>query len=203
MGKREKVEQAPVRRRLPVGAWILIAAAVILMMVGGVVAYLSATTGAVTNDFTADKVVNPTIEESFDGTTKTNVKVNVGNPGYGVYVRAAIVVTWKDAGGNVLGTAPVAGTDYEIAFGSGWFKGADGYYYHKAMVESGVTSDLIVSCKPIDGKTPAGYGLDVEIMAQIVQALGTTDTGNTPAVTDEWKITIDSNKQLVDPTPNP
>lgn len=199
MGKRE-MKEAPAKRRVPVGAGLLIAAAVALMMIGGVVAWLSASTAPVKNTFTADAAVNPTISEEFDETIKKNVKVNVGNTGYAVYVRAAVVVTWKDAeNGNVLGTVPVENTDYTIRYNTtDWFYEGGFWYYRLPVNTGGTTRNLIDECVPVNVQTPVGYGLNVEIIAQTIQALGTTDDGNIPAVEDAWKVvTIGTNKELV------
>lgn len=170
-----------------------------------VLAYLSASTGSVTNTFTPAGETDPTIQETFEDNIKTNVAVNVGDPGYAVYVRAAIVVNWEkdDSENTFLATAPVAGTDYTISLNTEtddpWFLVSGGFYYHKAMVHSGDTKILINSCKLKDGvSAPEGYHLDVQIIAQTIQALGTTDVGDTPAVTDAWGITV-SNGQLVPP----
>lgn len=180
--------------RVPLASWLLIAVALMSLMVGGTVAYLSTSTEEVSNKFIADEPIDPVVEETFKDNVKTDVKVDVGDPGYAVYVRAAVVVTWKDnINGNVLGQQPVAGTDYSITINEeDWFKGSDGFYYHKEMVNSNDdTKILIKECKPKDGKTPSGYGLNVEIIAQTIQALGTTDDGNTPAVEDAWYIAVE------------
>lgn len=190
------------KRRIPLVSWVMILAAVLSLLVGGVVAYLSTSTGAVINKFTADDPAEPVIKETFDDTTKKNVYVNVGNngdPGYAVYVRAAVVVTWKaKKDGNVLGTIPAAGTDYTINYNTtDWFQGTDGFWYHKAAVASAEnTTVLINSCTAVEEKTPEGYGLNVEIIAQTIQAIGTTDAGETPAVTDAWGVYVDENKKL-------
>ena len=184
--------QSKRKRILPVSLAVLF---VIAVTVATVYAYLKTSTDpAVENSFGAAQDPEATITESFDpNTEKKNVAVQVGKTGYSVYVRAAIVVTWKDASGNVLATKPVAGTDYEISLNtSAWFE-KDGFYYHKAAVESGdFTAVLINSCAPSDGKTPAGYGLNVEIVAQTIQSAGKTDAGDIPAVTDAWGVTVDS-----------
>lgn len=189
--------------KIPVISWVLIVIAVLGLLIGGVAAYLSDYTGAVANDFLADQPTDPVVlEDTFteDSTTKTNVKVDVGKPGYAVYVRAMVVVTWKDAAGKVLGVAPVPGTDYFIEYNTNdwYYRDSDGFYYYKQSVafdgsneETTKTSVLIKTCYPIDGKTPAGYGLNVEIIAQTIQALGDTDGGKS-AVEDAWKIDMDS-----------
>lgn len=188
------------KRRIPLVSTLLMITAVLSLMVGGVVAYLSTYTGGVTNAFVADTPTDPAVlEDNFTGNSKTNVKVDVGNPGYAVYVRAAVVVTWKDENGNVLGSLPIAGTDYSIDYNEDdWFKAGDGFYYHRAPVAydgkddtSKLTKNLINSCTPISGRTPAGYGLNVEIIAQTIQAVGTTDVDNIPAVEAAWGIKVD------------
>lgn len=194
------------KRRIPLVSWVMILAAVLSLLVGGVVAYLSTSTGAVINIFTADESTDPQVMEEFDESVKQNVYVNVGDnssggedKGYAVYVRAAVVVTWKDKkDGNVLGTIPAAGTDYTINYNTtDWFQGADGFWYHKTAVASaGDTAVLIESCTAVEEKTPEGYGLNVEIIAQTIQAIGTTDAGETPAVTDAWGVYVDDNKML-------
>lgn len=182
------------RRLLPV---LLAVTFVIAVTVATVYAYLSAQTDTVTNTFSADEDPSLTISENFDKQTKSDVFVQVGETGYTVYVRAAIVVTWKDDNGNVLATKPVAGTDYTIVLNeSDWFE-EDGFYYHKEPVPSGgSTKELIDSCAPISGKTPEGYGLNVEIIAQTIQAKGTTDDDGTSAVTDAWGVKVDSDGNL-------
>lgn len=193
--------QSKRKRILPVFLTVLLIAAV---TVATVYAYLKTSTPAVTNSFAADVDPDITITESFKDDVKSNVAVQVGDTGYSVYVRAAIVVTWKNAeNGDVLATKPVAGVDYTITLNdSDWFE-KDGFYYHKAAVPSeGTTANFIISCKPIAGKAPAGYGLNVEIVAQTIQSAGTTDTGDTPAVTDAWGVYVDSDGKLsLSPTP--
>ncbi len=200
MGSRKYVGkyQQKRRRRIPLASWLLIALAVFSLSTGAVVAYLSTATGQLTNTFVADQAVNPSISESFDNSTKSNVSVDVGNPGYAVYVRAAVVVTWKN-GANVLGELPVVGTDYSIAYNTtNWFQDSDGFWYCEAPVNSGgSTPVLIYSCSP-SVKAPAdGYALNVEILAQTIQALGTTDEDDTPAVETAWPaVSVGADKNL-------
>ena len=197
--------QSKRKRILPVFLTVLLIAAV---TVATVYAYLKTSTPAVTNSFAADVDPDITITESFEDNVKSDVAVQVGDTGYSVYVRAAIVVTWKNAeNGDVLATKPVAGVDYTIALNdSDWFE-KDGFYYHKAAVPSeGTTANLIISCIPIVGQTPKDYALNVEIIAQAIQAKGTTDitddTSELPAVNDAWGVYVDSNGKLsLSPTP--
>lgn len=183
---------------------IVICAVVAVLLVaaitaGSVVAYLKLNTGTVQNDFSVAPEHTPVINESFDGTIKQDVKVDIGNPGYAVYVRAAIVITWKNGeNGSVLGQPPVKDTDYVINLNTtDWFV-KDGFYYCINYVKSGDDSPILIeSVKLKDGAVvPAGYKLNVEIITQTIQAAGKTDIGDTPAVTDAWGIDVDANGHL-------
>ena len=136
--------QSKRKRILPV---ILAVTFVLAVTVATVYAYLSASTNTVTNSFSADVDPVLSITETFKDNVKSNVAVQVEKAGetpYTVYVRTAIVVTWKDASGNVLATKPVSPTDYTIYLniedGEGehepWFLHTDGYYYCKSPVQS-------------------------------------------------------------------
>lgn len=167
-----------------------------------VYAYLRTSIGTVENSFDAAADPQPTIEETFVDRVKTDVAVNVGNPGYSVYVRAAIVVTWEDANG-VLATPPVEGTDYEITLNTGdwfekdWFE-KDGFYYLKEPIIGGKTAVLIEELRELKDAPKDGYKLHVEIISQTIQALGSTDGGGTPAVTDAWGVSVDSSGNLTE-----
>lgn len=199
------------RRKLPFLSWLLILIAAASLLTGTVTAYLSYATDPVTNTFRAAQAVDPTVNETFEDNVKSDVSVNVGNTSYSVYVRAAVIVTWKDSDGDVLGKVPVEGTDYEISFNDeAWFVKGD-YWYHKAAVNSqGNTSVLIKNCQKKEGASvPTGYNLNVEILAQTIQALGKTDGDATanppvdpiPAVTDAWKVFVDQNGYLTPTDP--
>ncbi|MBQ3002249.1 MAG: hypothetical protein IJD82_00800 [Clostridia bacterium] len=162
-----------------------------------VYAYLRTSIGTVENSFDAAADPQPTIEETFDDKVKTDVAVNVGDPGYSVYVRAAIVVTWEDANG-VLATPPVKDTDYEITLNKDdWFE-KDGFYYLKKPIISGKTAVLIEELRELKDASKDGYKLHVEIISQTIQALGSTDDGGTPAVTDAWGVSVDSSGDLTE-----
>lgn len=191
-------------KKIPLASWLLILVALGSLGTGTVTAYLSYATKPVTNTFQVAQAVDPTVNETFNNKEKTDVSVNVGNTsvendaGYSVYVRAAVVVTWKDSAGNVLGKVPVEGTDYEISFNKNdWFLKGDYWYHREAVNSQGYTSVLIKNCKKKEGASvPTGYNLNVEILAQTIQALGTTDIGETPAVTDAWSVYVDANGEL-------
>ena len=149
--------------------------------VAGTVAFLVTSTGPVTNTFTPASVTTQ-VEEEFNGTTKSNVRIkNTGN--IDAYIRAAVIVNWADENGNVYGGAtPVAGTDYTISYnktvqadGGQWIEGSDGYWYYTKPVAPSTednpqyTGVLIKSCEPA-GQAPAGYALQVTILADGIQS---------------------------------
>lgn len=149
-----------------------------------------------TNTFESAQQPTISIQEEFsDGSlSKKNVCVDVGNPGYTMYVRAAVVVTWKDGNGNVLGAVPEANTDYTIAYNNdGWFENA-GFWYCKTPV-TGTTPNLITTCTVNKAAPDDAYHLSVEIMAQSIQAAGTVN--GTLAVTDAWNVKVAAGGSLV------
>ena len=168
-------------------AGLLLTLALVAAASGSVFAYLSNQTGHVAATMTPATDADPSA--SINATTK-EVTVNVGNPGYEVYVRAAIVVTWEN-GTNVYATAPT----YTVSCGEHWFKQGD-FYYYKLPISDENTSALTVACTEA---APDGYTLHVEVISQTIQALGETDGDNPiPAVQDAWGVTVE-NGQLKEP----
>lgn len=163
---------------------ILLAAVIVLLAgaVGGTWAFLVAQSEPVQNNFTYAHV-RCRIDEKFDGTTKSDVKIqNTGD--IPAYIRARIVVTWKDASGNVSSTVPVKNTDYTIAFNTTDWTQQDGYWYCKNAVDAkDFTPVLITKCEKRETAAPEGYNLSVEILADAIQS----EPAN--AVTEAWKYT--------------
>ena len=148
---------------------ILLAAVIVLLAgaVGGTWAFLVAQSEPVQNNFTYAHV-SCTIKEKFDGTTKSDVEIqNTGN--IPAYIRARIVVTWKDTSGNVS-AVPVKDSDYTITFnGEKWTLQGDYWYCNTAVNPDGFTPKLITECKKT-GTAPDGYDLSVEILADAIQS---------------------------------
>lgn len=163
---------------------ILLAAVIVLLAgaVGGTWAFLVAQSEPVQNNFTYAHV-RCTIDEKFDGTTKSNVKIqNTGD--IPAYIRARIVVTWKDESGNVS-AVPVKDSDYTITFNETDWTRQDDYWYCNAAVDAKkFTPVLITECKKTsDANVPDGYDLSVEILADAIQSEPAS------AVTEAWKYT--------------
>ena len=153
---------------------LLLAAAMLILVcgVGGTLAYLATQTGQVQNTF-EPAYVRSEVQETIANNVKSDVTIkNTGN--VSAYIRAAIVVTWKDAAGNTtLPEKPELGTDYTLTINeSAWNKGDDGYYYCKQPVASNTESAvLITECKPIKSY-PDGRKLCVEVIGSAIQSEG-------------------------------
>ena len=115
---------------------ILLALALLLTIgVVGTIAYIQTSTQDVANTFTPGKVP-PVINESHNGTTKTNVSVT-NNGNVAAYIRVAVAATWRDAEGNIAPFNAVENTDYQITFPENckwvWVENENensGYYYY-------------------------------------------------------------------------
>ena len=97
----------------------------------------------------------------------------------------------------------MAGTDYSISYNEDdWFL-EDGFWYCVSPITSGTSPVLIKECTPVSGRTPEGYSLSVEILAQTVQALGSTDGTDIPAAQNAWGVTVSEGKLVPKPIPVP
>ena len=149
---------------------LLLAAAMLILVcgVGGTLAYLATQTGQVQNTFEPAYVTSE-VNETFDNLVKSNVTIkNTGN--VSAYIRAAIVVTWKDANGNTMPQVP--GTDdYTLTIGSDWTEVGGYYYYNKSVAANASTTNLIDTCEPIKSY-PDGRKLCVEVIGSAIQSEG-------------------------------
>lgn len=137
------------------------------LAVGGTVAWLNSSSGPVTNTMSPGQVpitINETINETFNGITKSGVTVtNTGN--IDAYIRVAIVANAVDENGNIIaGTAPsyvsLVNTDYWQLLED------DGYYYYKGAVAPGDTT------KPLFTDDVTVTDGELNILAESIQVLG-------------------------------
>lgn len=165
--------------------WGLLAAAVAIpaLLAGAVLAFMFATTDPVENDFVPQTAPQIAAKETFStgDLIKKDVYVSLEDTGYACYVRAKVVVTWQDADGNVYGQLPQEGTDYTIAYGSGWKQIGDFWYYQTPVADK--TGDLVETCQVLKQAPTDDCTLHVEILAQAVQSLPET------AVEELWGVT--------------
>lgn len=178
---------------------LIIAAAVMLLIaVAATTAFLLVKLDPKKNTFTPAEIKTEVKEEFEDnedlpgGKEKKNVKVeNTGDAD--VYVRATVVINWKDDSGNVYYKAPVSGTDYSLTIGTekSWKKSGSYWYYIEKVAPKATTAVLIDDCKQLKD-APEGYHLSVEILTDAIQA--------TPekAVKEAWGVKLSSSKIVFD-----
>lgn len=161
----------------------------IIAGIGTTTAYLTVKSNDAVNTFQY-AAVTCAVSENFDGSTKSDVKIqNTGN--IPAFIRCTVLVTWKDANGNVYSKTPIQGTDYSLSLGSGWLQGSDGYYYWSDPVwPQEFTGVLIGACTKI-ANAPAGFTLSVEILADAIQS----EPAN--AVSEAWGVTVSEGQVLV------
>ncbi len=165
-------------------------AAALALTVTSVLALYKKQTDTVENTFTAAVSADPVITEKFSGSLKENVCIRIPDKGYPVYVRCAVVVSWKDANGDLHSEIPVSDMDYSLVTGDDWSMKADGFYYYSAPLQTGETTPLIVKCEPLATPPAPDYQLSVEIISQTIQAVGSSDGTGLPAHLDGWGLVL-------------
>lgn len=151
---------------------------IICVAVGGTIAYIVTQTNSVENKFTpAD--VQIAIQEDFNGTVKSSITVqNVqADKNVPCYIRVKLVSNMQDAEGKVTGSAALGA----FTPNDNWFKGNDGCYYYKDVVNVGDSTANLLA----DGeKITLTNDQVVEVLAEGIQA--TPDT----AVTSAWPVKV-------------
>lgn len=160
---------------------ILLVAMVALILtaaVGGTVAWLTTSTGPIENIFDPSKVTCK-INETFDGSTKSNVSVK-NTSDIPAYIRVALVAAWQDASENVAGGKG----SWEPSFnpGADWIKRSDGYYYYTKAVAAGEDTGVLIDS--ITLATDGDFKQTLTICAEAIQANPAT------AVQDAWGVTV-------------
>lgn len=114
-----------------------------------------------------------TVEESFDGYTKTHVAIS-NSSDCNLYLRAMIEANWVDAGGNIVAPCDISGEGSIQGFnvlsnGGRWTLYSDGFYYYKKAIRPGRQSlDLFTAYTPGPAPLP-GCHLEVTVAAQAVE----------------------------------
>ena len=150
---------------------ILALALLVTMGISGTVAWLSSSS-SVSNQMTPG-TGDITITETKDGNVKTSVKItNTGN--IDVYVRVAVVSNRLDENGNVIAGA----SGNQISANDKW-QLLDGYYYYLGTVAPGEKNAVELLGVSVDFT-----GMEVDILAQSIQALGVIN--GQPASQVKW-----------------
>ncbi len=172
-------------------AVIFSALAAAVCIIGITVALILTLTENITNTFTPAEVTCQVVEQ-FENGIKSDVDIlNTGNTE--AYIRAKVLVTWKNTDGEVYWKAPEQAKDYDMVFGEDpdWLYDAqnDTYYYALAVAPEKATGTLIKSVMLRETSVkPENYDLSVEIIADAIQS--------TPAeaVQTAWNVTVSNGK---------
>ena len=155
-------------------ALIIALALILVLAVGGTVAYIFTQTDPVINTFTPTEA-KITVDEETNSNQKTSITVVNNSTGVPVYIRVALVANMIDGAGNVTGAASVP----EFTPGDDWLEGSDGYYYYtKAVPVGGSTGNLLYTPMTLS------ENMQVVVLADAIQAMPKQ------AVIDAWGQTI-------------
>lgn len=154
-------------------------AALILVSVGGTLAYLIDDTTPVVNTF--EPVTTGTIIDEPDWNNQTKKTVVVKNDGdIPMYVRVAVVGNWKNSAGEIikpwdgsitLNTVANTVADDGISNGA-WQDGGDGYYYFSVPVQPGEKTTNLLAEEITAVPTAEGDYLVIDIVHQAIQSEG-------------------------------
>ena len=162
------------RRTAKSSALIIALALILVLAVGGTVAYIFTQTDPVINTFTPTEA-KITVDEKTSDNQKTSITVVNNSTGVPVYIRVALVANMIDKDENVTGAASVP----TFTLGKDWIKGSDGYYYYTEPVPvGGSTGNLLEKAMTLD------ENMQVVVLADAIQAMPKQ------AVIDAWGQTI-------------
>ena len=161
--------------------------AVSLVLCGTVIAYMFRQTEYKNNEFTPANV-SCEVLETVTNNEKTSIQIkNTGN--IDAYLRVRLVSYWVDAEGNIV-VKP--SPELSVALAEGWITGSNNTYYYKSPVTPGMaTPNLLKDGASISlEQDENGYLQVIEVFAEAIQSKPEK------AVTNAWKVTIDSNGNI-------
>ena len=179
--KRRRLKKSVKRALIMISSLILIISTVSLT-----IAYLMKNNN-IDNEFILG-TVSTSVEETFENNIKKDVSIkNTGN--VNSYIRASIIISYKDSNNVILSDTPIENTDYIIDFSqsTNWiYSNTDGFYYYKLPVEPNTNTDILIDeCK--DLQEYQDKILNVDIVTQSIQAEPSS------AVTEAWGVNITNN----------
>ena len=139
-------------------------------------AYLIDSTKPVENIFNGSKI-SCEIEETIKDQVKQDVQIK-NTSDIDAFIRAKVIITWKDQSGNIYRSIPQKDVDYTIEYdqNQNWKYHSDGFWYYKSIVEPNQnTKNLIENCTLISTTIPSGYSLSVEILGEAIQTNAASD----------------------------
>ena len=168
------------RRTAKSSALIIALALILVLAVGGTVAYIFTQTDPVINTFTPTEA-KITVDEKTNNNQKTEIIVKNNSTGVPVYIRVALIANMIDKDENVTGAASVP----TFTLGKDWIKGSDGYYYYTKAVPVGESTGNLLKAPMI-----LDENMQVVVLADAIQAMPKQ------AVIDAWGVTVDSNGSI-------
>ena len=167
-------------------AFVIVLSIISFSAIGTTVAYIIDGTESVENTFSVALFEISIVEDFSDGSTvKENVTVHNASE-TGAYIRAALVINWKNGDGEIYPKDPLKGIDYSLDLNEQWILSSDGYFYYPEKVEAGEeTQNLINRLEVLSDSPEDGYTLSVEVLASAVQSEPAS------AVYDAWGIEAD------------
>ena len=141
--------------------------------------------------------VEATVREGFDAENSVKSSIKVENTGeLDAYIRVRLVGHWQDSKGYPVGldfkmpAITINSTDWIASTAEPYT-----YYYKFKVSEGTLTSNLLTSniqlYKRVDTEdTNYEYYPVIEVFAEAIQAEGTTDLDDIPAVVNAWGVTV-------------
>lgn len=175
------------RNQKPLILTLCLVIVLLLTAAGATLAWLTADSAEVKNIFTPSHV-SCVVEESFDGSVKSNVTVkNTGD--VPAFVRIKLVSYRVNGAGQHIGGAAEIG---DFTPGDGWMS-KDGYYYYNAAVAPESSAPALISSLALVGSYDDADGGKqvIEVLAEAIQAEPTR------AYEEAWGIAAASNAIVV------
>lgn len=168
-------------RKIRTGALILSTLLLVVLAIGGTIAWLSTKDEPITNTFTPSHVTCE-VTENFNGTVKSNVNVkNTGDTE--AYIRVKLVTyRTNDDGQHIGGTAEIPA----FTPGTGWVPYGGYYYYTKPVAPNGSPENALISSITLTGSYNDADGghQAIDVMAEAIQS------GPAQAVGEAWGVSI-------------
>lgn len=172
---------------------IAVLALVLAVGIGGTVAFLIDRSGPVENVFAPAKVTCA-VSESFDGTTKDEVKIeNTGDTN--AFIRATVVGNWVKVNTENNTKEIIAPWTDDIEYNIGdsddkWIKIGNYYYYTEEVAPEGMTAVLFTRYTEPANKPAGADHLQLTIVCQAIQSKPAA------AVTGVWPVTVNADGTL-------
>lgn len=181
-GRHEAASSRSVQKRIrPNGrltAMVIATVMLLALAIGGTVAWLTSSTGPITNTFTPSHV-SCEVEEDFNGKVKSNVNVK-NTSDIPAFIRVKLVTYRTNAQRQHIGGT----AELDITPVNDWVKIGD-YYYYPQPVAPGESTQNLIDSYTLESYNDADGGYQaIDVMAEAIQSVPET------AVQEAWHVTI-------------